>query len=460
MLPDSVFQSKYGFGGSSLLTVTNIMTPFLLLFGIAGLIFVLLLLLICKRKRYEQQREQEKTARRRGNTLRDSAAALAALGMESATPGSASVVASSRSASRATSVDSEFEVSSRRGYAIADDVRKDPDFENLRIAQSDIERQKEIAKGGGGIVYLALLLSTKEQVVLKQMYPDKAKKSYHVVEKFMAEIRLYSRLKHDKIVAFRGIAWSSLVDLSMVIEYMPNGDLAQFLERQLLMDPEREGWCWSSREAAGYGRSKLAFALDISDAVLYLHSFSDPVIHRDLKAQNVLLSKTWVAKLSDFGASRVKSGSETAMQMTAEVGTVAWIAPEIIRGDKYDQQADIYSFGVVLCEIDTCAKPFAVGMCTCDGDAVQEGAEGDEGNDDDVTSRRRSNRGGLMSSNAILAMAVSENRVRPAFHRDCPRAIRELGLCCMRGDPRERPTAKEVYSALRKVEEQDRVDFV
>lgn len=428
------------------------MTPFLLLFGIGGVVFVLILLLICKRKRYEQQREQEK-GRRRGNTLRDSAVALTALGVESSTP----MTAASRGTSRAASVDSAFELSSRRGGVVTDDVRKDPDFENLRIAQSDIDRQKEIAKGGGGIVYLALLLSTNEHVVLKQMYPDKVKKNHQVIERFMMEIRLCSRLKHDKIVAFRGIAWSSLVDLSMVIEYMPNGDLAQFLERQRLMDPDREGWCWSSRESAGYGRSKLAFALDVSDAVLYLHSFSDPVIHRDLKAQNVLLSKTWVAKLSDFGASRVKSGSETAMQMTAEVGTVAWIAPEIIRGDKYDQQADIYSFGVVLCEIDTCAKPFAVGMCTCDGEAVQEDAEEDG---DDLASHRRSSRGGIMGSNAILAMAVSEDRVRPAFHRDCPRAIRSLGLRCMSGDPRERPTAKEVYSALRTIEEQDQEDAV
>jgi serine/threonine protein kinase len=428
------------------------MTPFLLLFGIGGVVFVLILLLICKRKRYEQEREQEK-GRRRGNTLRDSAVTLAALGMETSTP----MTAASRGDSRAASVDSAFELPSRRSVVATDDVRKDPDFENLRIAQSDIDRQHEIAKGGGGIVYLALLLSTNEQVVLKQMYPDKVKKNHHVIEQFMMEIRLCSRLKHDKIVAFRGIAWSSLVDLSMVIEYMPNGDLAQFLERQRLMDPEREGWCWSSRESAGYGRSKLAFALDVSDAVLYLHSFSDPVIHRDLKAQNVLLSKTWVAKLSDFGASRVKSGSETAMQMTAEVGTVAWIAPEIIRGDKYDQQADIYSFGVVLCEIDTCAKPFAVGMCTCNGEAVEEDAE-DDG--EDPASRRRSSRGGIMGSNAILAMAVSEDRVRPAFHRDCPRAIRALGLRCMSGDPRERPTAKEVYSALRTIEEQDRENVV
>jgi hypothetical protein len=65
-----------------------------------------------------------------------------------------------------------------------------------------------------------------------------------------------------------------------------------------------------------------------------------------------------------------------------------------------------------------------------------------------------------MGSNAILAMAVSEDRVRPAFHRDCPRAIRALGLRCMSGDPRERPTAKEVYSALRTIEEQDRENVV
>lgn len=427
------------------------MTPFLLLFSMAGVVFVMLMLLICKRKRYEQQREAEKTTRRRGNTIVEAAKALQPLShSSSAGPDSSRADTTS---SRSVSIDGEWETSSQKGYMIANDVRKDVDFEKLRIALTDIKRDKIIAKGGGGMVYSAMLRSSSERVVLKQMYPEKAKKSPRVVEKFMEEIRLYSKLKHDKIVAFRGISWSTLLDLSMVLEFMPNGNLSEMLERQLRMDPKRDGWCWSSREEAGFGRSKLAFALDISDAVLYLHSFSDPVIHRDLKAQNVLLSKTWIAKLSDFGASRVKSGSETAMQMTAEVGTVAWIAPEVIRGDKYDQQVDIYSFGVVLCELDTCAKPYANGATTCDGDQVPEDDEEEIG--DDLTSSRRSSRSGIFNSNAILAMAVSENRVRPAFHRDCPRTIRDLGLQCMRGSPRDRPTAKEVYAALRTFEEKD-----
>lgn len=395
-------------------------TPFALLFGISCVIFVGLLILIGKRKRWEQQREAGKTLKR-GNTLSEAAEA-------------------SRDTALTSFTSSESDLgSSRRGYVITDDVRKDPDFENLRIALSDLERKDLIAKGGGGLVYLGRLISANEQVVLKQMYPEKAKKSYRVVEKFMAEIRLYSKLKHPKVVAFRGIAWSSLVDLSMVLEYMSNGDLAQFLDRQRMMDKKRDGWCWSAREEAGYGRSKLAFALDIADALLYLHSFADPVIHRDLKAQNVLLSNKWIAKLGDFGASRVKSGSDTAVQMTAEVGTVSWIAPEVIRGDKYDQQVDIYSFGVVMCEIDTCSKPFTVGVCACDGGPV----EYEEGDDEKS----------IFSSNAILAMAVSENRIRPAFHHDCPRAIREIGLKCMDPDPRSRPTAKELYLSLQRLED-------
>ncbi|ETP14674.1 TKL protein kinase, partial [Phytophthora nicotianae CJ01A1] len=257
--------------------------------------------------------------------------------------------------------------------------------------------------GAGGVVHLAKWKPKNEQVVVKRVAPEKSK-SVRELQRFTREIRLYGSLKHPKIVTFRGIAWSSLADLSLVLEYMPNGDLAQFLERQQMLDSQRRGWSWSTDEDSGFKHSKLTMSLDVADALVYLRSFAEPIMHRDLKAQNILLSNKWVAKINDFGVSKRRKqrneqqGVSSGGPQTAEVGTAAWIAPEVIKGAQYDQKADIYFFGVVMCELDTCSRPYALGV------ANSHSASGMTSftslNDEEVKS--------LLSSNATLALAVSE----------------------------------------------------
>ena len=78
----------------------------------------------------------------------------------------------------------------------------------------------------------------------------------------------------------------------------------------------------------------------------YLHSLNPPIIHRDLKSHNLLVSDSWIVKITDFGLSRVKSFST----MTA-AGTPQWSAPEVIRQDIYTEKADVYSFGVIIFEL-------------------------------------------------------------------------------------------------------------
>ncbi|GMF32701.1 unnamed protein product [Phytophthora fragariaefolia] len=329
---------------------------------------------------------------------------------------------------------------------LTDDVRSDPDFERYRIPQHDLEFVRQLSKGAGGVVNLAMWKPRKEQVVMKQVAPEKSK-SLRELQRFTREIRLYASLSHPKIVAFRGIAWSSLADLSLVTEYMPNGDLAQFLERQQMLDSQRRGWNWSSDEDSGFTHSKLTVALDIADALVYLHSFAEPIMHRDLKAQNVLLSNKWAAKISDFGVSKRRKqknehlGVSSGGPQTAEVGTAAWIAPEVIKGARYDQKADIYSFGVVMCELDTCAKPYTLGVASShSASGMTSFVSSANATDEEVKT--------LLSSNAALALAVSEKGVTPAFHSDCPRAILDLARMCLNYAPEDRPTAKELWRLL------------
>ncbi|EEY53027.1 protein kinase [Phytophthora infestans T30-4] len=98
----------------------------------------------------------------------------------------------------------------------------------------------------------------------------------------------------------------------------------------------------------GFDCDKVKIALHVAHALTYLHSLSPVVIHRDLKSRNILLTADLDAKLTDFGISRER----VDQTMTAGVGTSLWMAPEVLMGERYDDKADIFSFGVVLSELD------------------------------------------------------------------------------------------------------------
>jgi serine/threonine protein kinase len=154
---------------------------------------------------------------------------------------------------------------------------------------------------------------------------------------------------------------------------------------------------------------------DIVEALVYLHSLVPIVIHRDLKSKNVLLDRRLRAKLSDFGLSRTRSVEDT---MTNGIGTILWSAPEVLEGKRYDEKSDLFSFGVVLSEIDTCALPYGF------------------------------SRHAKMRSMQIVHL-VSEGKLLPNFRDDCPPAIRSLAQRCLSLDPAARPTAMEVAFELR-----------
>ncbi|OQR86446.1 protein kinase [Achlya hypogyna] len=302
------------------------------------------------------------------------------------------------------------------GGAVADDIRFDMELARFRVPQQEIQNIQLLVKGGYGVVFKATLHGS--DVAMKQLLPSKAK-DHSAIQEFMNEIRLCARLEHPKIVKFVGISWSTLHDLAVLSEFMPHGDVTDLLKAERKRHKKDRVFHWLPSGA--HPTTKTAVAADVADALSFLHSFQPTIIHRDLKSKNVLLSATWEAKLSDFGISRVTSNEET---MTSNIGTVAWIAPEVLTGGHYSEKADIYSFGVFLSEMDTLESPYS-----------------------NLTEQNQ----GQGFSNARIAMMVSEGALKPSFTEAIPAPLLALAEKCLSFHDFERPSARQVADELRRI---------
>ncbi|ETI33588.1 TKL protein kinase [Phytophthora nicotianae P1569] len=234
------------------------------------------------------------------------------------------------------------------------------------------------------------------------MLLPETRKRIQSVNEFLAEVKLMASLEHPRIVEFIGVAWDSLTDLCVVSEFMEGGDVRALLNR------------YQNERNIGFDYTKVKIALHVAHALTYMHSFDPPLIHRDLKSKNILLTEDHDAKLTDFGASRER----VDRTMTAGIGTSLWMAPEMMTGEKYDEKADIFSFGVVLSELDSNALPYA------------------------NTGKNR------QPSDLAILQLVMQGKLRVSFSETCPPGILELGMACVAVDPTARPTAAEALYRL------------
>ncbi|KAK1943772.1 putative serine/threonine-protein kinase/receptor [Phytophthora citrophthora] len=281
----------------------------------------------------------------------------------------------------------------------------DEELLSLQVKYEEIEDIGTIGSGAFGIIWLVKYRGS-QLLASKRLRSDQVTKQR--TQAFIEEIKMVAPFDHPNIVRLVGCAWTIETDLQALFEYMEFGDL-----RDYLVDPS------SPRH---WSQELLQLAADVIEALVYVHSFTPPLVHRDLKSRNVLLSGDMKAKVTDFGASRYKSVDET---MTAAVGTGRWLAPEVISGSNtYDQSVDVFSFGVVLSEMDTHSIPY-----------------------DDV----RGANGNRLNDIAILQL-VATGQLRPKFGAGCPPELRMLAERCLDQDPTKRPPAHVVAYELRVIQ--------
>ncbi|CAI5739445.1 unnamed protein product [Hyaloperonospora brassicae] len=298
-----------------------------------------------------------------------------------------------------------------RGPVTKDSVCEDDAVLSSRIPRDSVFVEDLIGRGGYGEVYKGVYEG--RSVAVKMLFPETRKNTRYVTE-FLTEVKLMTVLDHPRVVQFIGVSWNNLMDLCVVTEFMAGGDLRAWLSD-----------CADNNGLVGFDFARVKIATHVVHALAYLHALTPSVIHRDLKSRNILLSEDQDAKLADFGASRERVDGT----MTAGVGTSLWIAPEVTMGERYDEKADMFSFGVVLSELDSLQNPYA-------------------------HAKENNPAGRKMPDTAILQL-VAMGKLRVEFSPKALKGVVELGTACTSIDPTERPTAAQAYQKLQMILNQE-----
>uniref|UniRef100_A0A1D1XML0 non-specific serine/threonine protein kinase n=1 Tax=Anthurium amnicola TaxID=1678845 RepID=A0A1D1XML0_9ARAE len=208
-------------------------------------------------------------------------------------------------------------------------------IEQIEVATNGFDPANKIGQGGFGTVYKGLL-EDGTLVAVKQLSSHSSQGN----REFLNEIGMISALQHPNLVKLFGCCVEGN-QLLLIYEYMENNSLGRALfgheEHRLKLD-------WSTR---------CAICLGVAKGLAYLHEESRlRIVHRDIKATNILLDKNLNPKISDFGLAKLYEKENTHIS-TRVAGTVGYMAPEYATRGYLTDKADVYSFGVVVLEVVT-----------------------------------------------------------------------------------------------------------
>lgn len=218
-------------------------------------------------------------------------------------------------------------------------------MEELKIATKNFSTDLIIGDGSFGLVYKATL-SSGVTVAIKKLDPD----AFQGFREFRAEMETLGKLRHPNIVKIRGYCVCG-VDRVLILEFIERGSLDQWIHdtsssnaEQLVKSP----LSWETR---------LKIVRGVANGLSYLHGLDTPIIHRDIKASNVLLDLNFEAHIADFGLARRIDASHSHVS-TQVAGTMGYMPPEYKNGlTAATVQADVYSFGILMFEVATAERP-------------------------------------------------------------------------------------------------------
>nr|GMD91808.1 cysteine-rich receptor-like protein kinase 25 [Ipomoea batatas] len=287
------------------------------------------------------------------------------------------------------------------------------EFSTIEAITNSFSPNNKIGEGGYGAVYKGRL-PTGQEVAVKRL----SKSSSQGVEEFKNEVSLVAKLQHRNLVRVLGFCLEGEEKI-LIYEFVPNKSLDYFL-----FDPEKKQLLnWSTRYKIIGG---------IARGLLYLHEDSRlRIIHRDLKASNVLLDEDMNSKISDFGLARIFMVDQTTANTNRVIGTHGYMPPEYALYGLFSVKSDVFSFGVLLLEIITGKKNSSLSMQSSAEFGAQDllGYAWKHWRDDRALEVVDQSLGGLYSRNEVI---------------QCIR----VGLLCVQEEVEDRPTMANVVLML------------
>ncbi|XP_062213249.1 cysteine-rich receptor-like protein kinase 2 [Phragmites australis] len=282
-------------------------------------------------------------------------------------------------------------------------------YEELRKATNYFDPANKLGQGSYGAVYKAVLLDGKE-VAVKRLFLN----TRQWADQFFNEVDLISQVRHKNLVKLLGCSVDGPESL-LVYEYYFNKSLYLFL----FDASRRRNLTWDLRVDIIQG---------IAEGLSYLHEESETrIIHRDIKASNILLDDKLKPKITDFGLARA-FGEDVTHLTTGAAGTLGYMAPEYVVHGHLTEKADVFSYGVLVLEIITGKR--------CSG---SNGSHGGQVLLTKVWKHYKEN-----TVEMIVDRSIYEDTIRDEVMH-----ILQIGLLCTQANPDDRPTMGKVVELLR-----------
>ncbi|XP_044460795.1 L-type lectin-domain containing receptor kinase VII.1-like [Mangifera indica] len=279
-------------------------------------------------------------------------------------------------------------------------------YQEIEAATKRFSEENVIGVGGNGKVYKGVLAGGDEIAVKCISHENEGMRA------FLAEISTLGRLKHRNLVALRGWCKREKGSFMLMYDYMENGSLDK---RVFECDESKMASC----------EERIRILKDVASGVLYLHEgWEKRVLHRDIKASNVLLDKDMNGRLGDFGLARMHSHSQVA-STTRVVGTVGYLALEVITTGRASAQTDVFGFGILILEVMCGRRPIVAG----------------KPNLVDMVSQ-------MMVEGKLLDALDERLRAKGGFNEEEVEKVMHLGMLCAFPDPSARPSMRQVVKVL------------